>query len=139
MAARRSCHGNPRRGDAGAAGGAARRLSRFPCFFFSGRRRHTRCLSAWSSDVCSSDLVGAKEGTALSGRRTGGHGGDCACARRTSQSENQRQTLRRPAACVKRETLSGQPAWRNVMLGRASCRERVWRSEGGGGGEKRKE
>src|SRR5205814_5597355 len=25
-------------------------------FFFSGRRRHTRCLSAWSSDVCSSDL-----------------------------------------------------------------------------------
>src|SRR5437899_4195286 len=24
-------------------------------FFFSGRRRHTRCLSDWSSDVCSSD------------------------------------------------------------------------------------
>src|ERR1035438_6641846 len=23
---------------------------------FSSRRRHTRCLSAWSSDVCSSDL-----------------------------------------------------------------------------------
>src|ERR1039458_6084784 len=28
------------------------------CFFFSSRRRHTRCLSDWSSDVCSSDLVG---------------------------------------------------------------------------------
>src|SRR5215212_9968764 len=27
-------------------------------FFFSSRRRHTRCLSDWSSDVCSSDLVG---------------------------------------------------------------------------------
>src|SRR5205814_4271164 len=27
-----------------------------PCFFFSSRRRHTRCLSDWSSDVCSSDL-----------------------------------------------------------------------------------
>src|ERR1035438_6080579 len=26
------------------------------CCFFSSRRRHTRCLSAWSSDVCSSDL-----------------------------------------------------------------------------------
>src|SRR5205814_3596412 len=26
-------------------------------FFFSSRRRHTRCLSDWSSDVCSSDLV----------------------------------------------------------------------------------
>src|SRR5437899_12852979 len=25
-------------------------------FFFSIRRRHTRCLSDWSSDVCSSDL-----------------------------------------------------------------------------------
>src|SRR5262245_65998745 len=28
-------------------------------FFFSSRRRHTRCLSDWSSDVCSSDLVPA--------------------------------------------------------------------------------
>src|SRR5262245_27343492 len=27
-------------------------------FFFSSRRRHTRCLSDWSSDVCSSDLWG---------------------------------------------------------------------------------
>src|SRR5205814_4796968 len=25
--------------------------------FFSSRRRHTRCLSDWSSDVCSSDLT----------------------------------------------------------------------------------
>src|ERR1035438_5625415 len=25
-------------------------------FLFSSRRRHTRCPSAWSSDVCSSDL-----------------------------------------------------------------------------------
>src|ERR1039458_10556697 len=25
-------------------------------FVFSSRRRHTRCLSDWSSDVCSSDL-----------------------------------------------------------------------------------
>src|SRR5947199_1330565 len=27
-------------------------------FFFSSRRRHTRGLSDWSSDVCSSDLSG---------------------------------------------------------------------------------
>src|SRR2546422_5511220 len=27
-------------------------------FFFSSRRRHTRCSRDWSSDVCSSDLVG---------------------------------------------------------------------------------
>src|SRR5207245_8119473 len=25
-------------------------------FFFSSRRRHTRCYREWSSDVCSSDL-----------------------------------------------------------------------------------
>src|SRR6266436_387163 len=28
-------------------------------FFFSSRRRHTRCSRDWSSDVCSSDLLGA--------------------------------------------------------------------------------
>src|SRR2546422_11614807 len=27
-----------------------------PIFFFSSRRRHTRCSRDWSSDVCSSDL-----------------------------------------------------------------------------------
>src|SRR2546422_5248149 len=31
-------------------------------FFFSSRRRHTRCSRDWSSDVCSSDLArGAAE------------------------------------------------------------------------------
>src|SRR5216684_6268013 len=28
-------------------------------FFFSSRRRHTRCSRDWSSDVCSSDLTSA--------------------------------------------------------------------------------
>src|SRR2546422_6984167 len=28
----------------------------FLIFFFSSRRRHTRCSRDWSSDVCSSDL-----------------------------------------------------------------------------------
>src|ERR1035438_7094721 len=36
-------------------------------FFFSSRRRHTRCLSDWSSDVCSSDLYHGKN------RRLNGH------------------------------------------------------------------
>src|SRR5271155_139667 len=31
------------------------------CFFFSRRRRHTRSLRDWSSDVCSSDLDGAAQ------------------------------------------------------------------------------
>src|SRR5258706_8776239 len=29
-------------------------------FFFSSRRRHTRLVSDWSSDVCSSDLIRVK-------------------------------------------------------------------------------
>src|SRR5260221_9293863 len=32
-------------------------------FFFSSRRRHTRSLCDWSSDVCSSDLHCCIEGT----------------------------------------------------------------------------
>src|SRR5438132_2556508 len=31
-------------------------------FFFSSRRRHTRSLCDWSSDVCSSDLTGTRFG-----------------------------------------------------------------------------
>src|SRR5205809_4888195 len=31
-------------------------LFSFLFFFFSSRRRHTRCSRDWSSDVCSSDL-----------------------------------------------------------------------------------
>src|SRR2546429_2762826 len=33
-----------------------RRASGISVFFFSSRRRHTRCSRDWSSDVCSSDL-----------------------------------------------------------------------------------
>src|SRR6266496_462755 len=35
----------------------------FFCFFFSSRRRHTRSLRDWSSDVCSSDLLGGQVST----------------------------------------------------------------------------
>src|ERR1035438_3446498 len=36
-------------------------------FVFSSRRWHTRCLSDWSSDVCSSDLLTTKAGRETSG------------------------------------------------------------------------
>ena len=41
----------------------------FFVFFFSSRRRHTRLVSDWSSDVCSSDLgwVGSLAGVRLAG------------------------------------------------------------------------
>src|SRR5437899_11289419 len=43
-------------------------------FFFSSRRRHTRCLSDWSSDVCSSDLtVGFSTHAAILSKQTGHH------------------------------------------------------------------
>src|SRR2546429_10009042 len=41
-------------------------------FFFSSRRRHTRCSRDWSSDVCSSDLKAVAHipvGPGLSGMR----------------------------------------------------------------------
>src|SRR3546814_9515933 len=38
-------------------------LSSYVLLFFSSRRRHTRCgISDWSSDVCSSDLLGMDGG-----------------------------------------------------------------------------
>src|SRR5207245_7748960 len=36
-------------------------------FFFSSRRRHTRCYRDWSSDVCSSDLLRKCPGAAAGG------------------------------------------------------------------------
>src|SRR5690349_25168308 len=39
----------------------------FLFFFFSSRRRHTRSLRDWSSDVCSSDLLHLALDTALDG------------------------------------------------------------------------
>src|SRR2546422_4776469 len=41
-------------------------------FFFSSRRRHTRCSRDWSSDVCSSDLVTARTTTPNAATTAGG-------------------------------------------------------------------
>src|SRR2546429_655584 len=38
----------------------------FFSFFFSSRRRHTRCSRDWSSDVCSSDLLEASRAEMVS-------------------------------------------------------------------------
>src|SRR6266852_7532708 len=47
-------------------------LDNLSCFFFSSRRRHTRCYRDWSSDVCSSDLAVAR-GLALGGSQLACH------------------------------------------------------------------
>src|SRR2546429_5145239 len=41
-------------------------------FFFSSRRRHTRCSRDWSSDVCSSDLLLLRVAEACSGAHAKG-------------------------------------------------------------------
>src|SRR5438046_7977114 len=43
-------------------------------FFFSSRRRNTRLVSDWSSDVCSSDLRGAGGSSSLGFGPSGGQG-----------------------------------------------------------------
>src|SRR2546422_10214375 len=44
----------------------------FLYFFFSSRRRHTRCSRDWSSDVCSSDLREARKSRCRVGAAEGG-------------------------------------------------------------------
>src|SRR5437762_9682910 len=47
-------------------------------FFFSSRRRHTRYIGDWSSDVCSSDLLilaGSRENQSVVATKSGNH--DC--------------------------------------------------------------
>src|SRR5262245_64448861 len=67
--------------------------------FFARRRRHTRCLSDWSSDVCSSDLLAgelspkATEGGRHDAVSAPGHGG--ARRRRSDPSPTRKDDLRR--------------------------------------------
>src|SRR5262245_66338989 len=65
-------------------------------FFFSSRRRHTRCLSDWSSDVCSSDL------------------------RSTRRRAAERRLVDRPRAMLGHD-VADRVAVRQI--GRASCRK----------------
>src|SRR5690349_356710 len=71
-------------------------------FFISSRRRHTKSLRDWSSDVCSSDLLLLGAHTAL-----------WISVRKNS------------ALCGCRSLTSGGMA-STRQIGRASCRERVY-------------
>src|SRR5262245_62545419 len=82
-------------------------------FFFSSRRRHTRCLSDWSSDVCSSDLdsFDAEVQSPVVG---GGYHGVFIRAPR----------IRRVGLGVEVVATLPSPGG-SEEIGRASCRERV--------------
>src|SRR5437588_9122793 len=98
-------------------------------FFFSSRRRHTRSLCDWSSDVCSSDLDvagGMKDELDLV----------LVAAEFFRVSERQSGQVRGTAidffvgekwilGNVFLRLLAGHHAGRVVQIGRASCRERV--------------
>src|SRR5205814_7880539 len=100
------------------------------------RRRHTRCLSDWSSDVCSSDLpdgeVEVVSGWALP------------CAPYGGAAEQGFFFIPEVDAGVWVEFEAGNldfPVWVGTFwskpggssgIGRASCRERVWSGVGGG-------
>src|SRR5438132_12879754 len=62
--------------------------STYLLFFFSSRRRHTRSLCDWSSDVCSSDLEDSSSRDSAAGRAEE----TCQTERQTcSLSESQRR------------------------------------------------
>src|SRR5260221_7900004 len=88
-------------------------------FFFSSRRRHTRSLCDWSSDVCSSDLFGQGDRPAEVGDR---------------ERQVPTEPAPEPGGGCPRQRLDGRAAERGVEgiceslglgreIGRASCRK----------------
>src|SRR6266496_4079011 len=80
-------------------------------FFFSSRRRHTRSLRDWSSDVCSSDLSrGGRE--AVAAGRAGGAAARGAVARRHGARQagrDARAGAGEPAAGARRRVSPAAP------------------------------
>src|SRR2546429_5199663 len=94
-------------------------LQRCVIFFFSSRRRHTRCSRDWSSDVCSSDLFDSQTQTLSR---------EIAKRQRKLQELRTHLEKRRPDSPGKAPTLEGvQKKVKGILreIGRASCRERV--------------
>src|SRR5205809_3882687 len=89
-------------------------------FFFSSRRRHTRCSRDWSSDVCSSDLVRTLHPAGrLDFERVGG--AHVPIGRDLVAQALDEGALRR------RERIGHNEQIRpDTKIGRASCRERLY-------------
>src|SRR5207245_4774635 len=87
-------------------------------FFFSSRRRHTRCYRDWSSDVCSSDL------------KRIGEPSQHFCASisfitATSSATSAASKITRISPTICANCISGRGLKKPSKIGRASCRERV--------------
>src|SRR5207245_3481888 len=91
-------------------------------FFFSSRRRHTRCYRDWSSDVCSSDLESRVNSTRVVGEAIAG------------AARPPRVWLQMSTATIyahRYDAPNDEATGILGEIGRASCRERVEVSEGG--------
>src|SRR5437762_5524908 len=111
-------------------GGFARDYNIFLLFFFSSRRRHTRYIGDWSSDVCSSDLpldrdmvrvevqrleaerslqVGAVERRFVELERLLGMGADASLTLRTALEDLVREEVTPGASVPQSDTLTTRP------------------------------
>src|SRR5262249_56512602 len=91
-------------------------------FMFSSRRRHTRLVSDWSSDVCSSDLAAEPAGAGAlpwraPARDPGAEGGAADEGRLPQWKERRRGD---GGGAAEDRGAAGEGA----QIGRASCRER---------------
>src|SRR5262245_65000715 len=86
-------------------------------FFFSSRRRHTRCLSDWSSDVCSSDLI---PGTTKLKRLEENIG-----AVEVELTPDDLREIETAASQIEVQGDRYPEHLEQMKIGRASCRERV--------------
>src|SRR5205814_6165802 len=99
------------------------------------RRRHTRCLSDWSSDVCSSDLhLGSARGVVKAMLRKCYSKEDFS-GKFLFKSKAYAHLTAPPTPLAAARLQSGcRRESRQTLqkeIGRASCRERVWRCRGG--------
>src|SRR5204862_2619394 len=90
-------------------------------FFFSSRRRHTRSLRDWSSDVCSSGLIAStsRSRSSISFVNSSGSLGFETPATRFMKAVD----VALAARYSRRRVPHFKKAW--AKIGRASCRERV--------------
>src|SRR2546429_6229465 len=87
-------------------------------FFFSSRRRHTRCSRDWSSDVCSSDLQLRTTSRDLFFETSGEFFGVWEALKPVVPTFRERFVNKQILAHL-------EEAAKRYEIGRASCRERV--------------
>src|SRR5690606_40317548 len=101
-------------------------------FFFSSRRRHTRFSRDWSSDVCSSDLIGHAIHFDLAVHHHARH--DTGPRWRMSAKIFHKYSVKRHKVA---RVIQPNAAAHHMQIGRASCRERAEKQVVGGSVKKK--